>query len=131
MIYRAPRPDNWSPSRYNRAHSQRVDECWEREPVQQEDIRTTQEIFGDLFGGLASLGARGVDGLVIAKALARLLIQQGIISKDTFIATMKDVAVEELEESEDITHFLSATYTEILDQLQERAEKAKKEGPSS
>jgi chorismate synthase len=99
--------------------------------VQQEDIRTTQEIFGDLFGGLASLGARGVDGFVIAKALARLLIQQGIISKDTFIATMKDVAAEELEESEEITNFLSATFTEILDQLQERAEKAKSEGQSS
>lgn len=99
--------------------------------MQQEDIRTTQEIFGDLFGGLASLGARGVDGFVIAKALARLLIQQGIISKDTFIATMKDVAAEELEESEEITNFLSATFTEILDQLQERAEKAKSEGQSS
>ena len=48
----------------------------------QDDIRSTQEIFGDLFGGLASLGARGVDGFVIAKALARLLIQQGIISRD-------------------------------------------------
>jgi chorismate synthase len=99
--------------------------------VQQEDIRTTQEIFGDLFGGLASLGARGVDGFVIAKALARLLIQQGIISKETFIATMKDVAAEELEESDEITNFLSATFTEILEQLQERAEKSKSEDQSS
>ena len=99
--------------------------------MQQEDIRTTQEIFGDLFGGLASLGARGVDGFVIAKALARLLIQQGIISKETFIATMKDVAAEELEESDEITNFLSATFTEILEQLQERAEKSKSEGQSS
>jgi hypothetical protein len=94
----------------------------------QEDIRTTQEIFGDLFGGLASLGARGVDGFVIAKALARLLIQQGILEKDTFIATMRQVAVEELEESDDITNFLSATFTEILEQLQARAEKAKTSG---
>lgn len=99
--------------------------------MQQEDIRTTQEIFGDLFGGLASLGARGVDGFVIAKALARLLIQQGIISKETFIATMKDVAAEELEESDEITHFLSATFTEILEQLQERAEKTKSESQQS
>jgi hypothetical protein len=88
-----------------------------------EDIRTTQEIFGDLFGGLATLGARGVDGLVIAKALARLLIQQGIISRDIFIETMREVAKEELEESEDISTFLSTTYTEILDQLQVRAQK--------
>lgn len=91
----------------------------------QDDIRTTQEIFGDLFGGLASLGARGVDGFVIAKALARLLIQQGIIQKDTFIATMRQVANEELEESEEITNFLSATFTEILEQLEQREKKAK------
>ena len=68
----------------------------------QDDIRTTQEIFGDLFGGLASLGARGVDGFVIAKALARLLIQQGIIQKETFIATMREVAHEEIEGSDEI-----------------------------
>lgn len=93
----------------------------------QEDIRTTQEIFGDLFGGLASLGARGVDGFVIAKALARLLIQQGIIEKETFIATMREVAREELEESDEITHFLSETFTEILDQLAVRAERTRSE----
>ena len=95
--------------------------------MQQEDIRTTQEIFGDLFGGLASLGARGVDGFVIAKALARLLIQQGIISKETFIATMREVAKEELEESDEITQFLSDTFTEILEGLQQRAERTKGE----
>lgn len=91
----------------------------------QEDIRTTQEIFGDLFGGLAALGARGVDGLVIAKALARLLIQQGIIKREIFIETMREVAKEELEESDEISAFLSQTFTEILDQLQARAEKAR------
>jgi hypothetical protein len=89
----------------------------------QEDIRTTQEIFGDLFGGLASLGARGVDGFVIAKALARLLIQQGIISKETFIATMNEVAREELEESDEISNFLGEAFTEILEQLQTRAQR--------
>lgn len=94
----------------------------------QEDIRTTQEIFGDLFGGLASLGARGVDGFVIAKSLARLLIQQGIINKETFIATMREVAKEELEESDELTHFLSQTFTEILEQLQVRMEKTKQTG---
>ncbi|HMM29561.1 MAG: hypothetical protein AAGU78_01860 [Chloroflexota bacterium] len=92
----------------------------------QDDIRTTQEIFGDLFGGLASLGARGVDGFVIAKALARLLIQQGIISRETFIETMRQVAREELEESDDINKFLDTTFAQILDQLEERAERGRK-----
>lgn len=91
-----------------------------------DDIRTTQEIFGDLFGGLASLGARGVDGFVIAKALARLLIQQGIISRETFIETMRQVAREELEESDDINKFLDTTFAQILDQLEERAERGRK-----
>ena len=94
----------------------------------QDDIRTTQEIFGDLFGGLASLGARGVDGFVIAKALARLLIQQGIINREIFIATMRQVAKEELEESDELTNFMGQTFAEILDQLQERAERAKNAG---
>jgi hypothetical protein len=93
-----------------------------------DDIRTTQEIFGDLFGGLASLGARGVDGFVIAKALARLLIQQGVISRDTFIATMREVAQEELGESDEITNFLSATFSEILSDLQVRAQRNSEDG---
>ncbi len=91
----------------------------------QEDPRSTQEIFGDLFGGLATLGARGVDGFVIAKALARLLIQQGLISKEVFIETMRQVAKEELEESDEINNFLTATFSEILGQLQERAERTR------
>ncbi|NDJ78452.1 MAG: hypothetical protein GYB65_19555 [Chloroflexi bacterium] len=90
-----------------------------------EDIRTTQELFGDLFGNLASLGARGVDGFVIAKALARLLIQQGVIQKETFIATMQQVAKEELEESDELTHFLSETFGQILNDIERRAEKTK------
>ena len=97
----------------------------------QEDIRTTQEIFGDLFGGLASLGARGVDGFVIAKALARLLIQQGLIDKETFIATMREVAKEEMEESDELTNFLSTTFAEILQQLQERAQRTKQTDESA
>ncbi len=97
----------------------------------QDDIRTTQEIFGDLFGGLASLGARGVDGFVIAKALARLLIQQGVIDKETFIATMREVAKEEMEESDELTNFLSTTFAEILQQLQERAQRTKQSGESA
>ena len=90
-----------------------------------DDVRNSQEIFGDLFGGLASLGARGVDGFVIAKALARLLIQQGIISREIFIETMRQVAQEELEESDELTTFLSETYGQILGELAQRAERAK------
>jgi chorismate synthase len=97
----------------------------------QDDLRTTQEIFGDLFGGLASLGARGVDGFVIAKSLARLLIQQGLINRETFIATMSQVAKEELEESDELSNFLSATFTQILEELQQRAERAKKDADSA
>ncbi len=97
----------------------------------QEDIRTTQEIFGDLFGGLASLGARGVDGFVIAKALARLLIQQGLIDKETFIATMREVAKEEMEESDELTNFLNTTFAEILQQLQKRAQRTKQTGEAT
>ena len=48
--------------------------------------------------------------------------------RETFIETMREVAREELEESDDISHFLSTTYTEILDQLHKRAEKSKGEG---
>ncbi|HEX3050926.1 MAG TPA: hypothetical protein VHP83_09750 [Aggregatilineaceae bacterium] len=94
----------------------------------QEDIRSTQEIFGDLFGGLASLGARGVDGFVIAKALARLLIQQGVIKKDIFIATMRDVAQEELEESDELTNFLSEAFAEVIANVQERERRVKGTG---
>lgn len=93
----------------------------------QDDIRSTQEIFGNLFGGLATLGARGVDGFVIAKALARLLIQQGIISKEVFIATMREVAAEELEQSGEIDQFLNETFAQILGDLQLRAERTQGE----
>lgn len=80
------------------------------------DPRSTQEIFGDLFGGLASLGARGVDGLVMARALARLLIEKNLITKDEFIDTMKKV-VEEEKERDETTTFLLETYEQILRRL--------------
>jgi len=38
---------------------------------------------------------------------------------------MREVAHEEIEESEEITNFLSETFAEILDQLAVRAEKAR------
>lgn len=91
----------------------------------QQDIRTTQEIFGDLFGGLVSLGVRGADGFVIAKAVARLLIQQGLIQREVLIATMEEVAKEEIEDSEEIDQFLSDAFAGILGQLQERAQRKK------
>jgi hypothetical protein len=80
------------------------------------DIRNTQEIFGDLFGGLASLGARGVDGLIMSRALARLMISKGVMTKDEYIETMRKVAQEELERDTNNT-FLIETYQEILKRL--------------
>jgi hypothetical protein len=82
-----------------------------------DDIRNTQEIFGDLFGGLASLGARGVDGLIMARAMARLMIDKGIITKEEYIETMKKVAKEELDRDGNTT-FLVETYQEILKRLE-------------
>jgi hypothetical protein len=81
-----------------------------------DDIRNTQEIFGDLFGGLASLGARGIDGLIIARALARLLIQKGMITEDEMVEMMRNIATKELERNED-TKFVLQTYQEVLNRL--------------
>jgi hypothetical protein len=83
------------------------------------DMRSTQEIFGDLFGGLASLGARGVDGLIMARAMARLLIEKGIINREEYIETMKKVVQDELDRSENTT-FLVETYEEIIKRLEAR-----------
>ena len=83
------------------------------------DIRSTQEIFGDLFGGLASLGARGVDGLIMARAMARLMIEKGLITREEYIETMKAVVKEELERDENST-FLIETYEEIVKRLEGR-----------
>ena len=78
----------------------------------------------DLASNTADVRRKSMD---LTKALARLLIQQGIIQKETFIATMREVAHEEIEESDEITNFLSETFAEILDQLAVRAEKARSE----
>ena len=83
------------------------------------DVRNTQEIFGDLFGGLASLGARGVDGLIMARAMARLMIEKGIITREEYIATMQQIVNEELDQDEN-TAFLIETYHQIIKRLEER-----------
>ena len=80
------------------------------------DIRSTQEIFGDLFGGLASLGARGVDGLIIARAVARLLIQKGILTETEMVEMMREIALNELDKGED-TEFVLQTYRDMVDNL--------------
>lgn len=80
------------------------------------DIRSTQEIFGDLFGGLASLGARGVDGLIIARAIARLLIQKGILTEDEMVKMMREIALNELDKGED-TEFVLQTYRDVVENL--------------
>ncbi len=82
------------------------------------DVRSTQEIFGDLFGGLASLGARGVDGLIISRALANLLVEKGIITIDELVETMRRVIQDEMAR-EDNSTFLLETYQEIIRRLEE------------
>lgn len=79
------------------------------------DSRNTQEIMGDFFGGLTSLGARGIDGLIIARAVTRLLIQKGILSEDEVLGAMREVAEQELEKADTI--FLLEVYREILARL--------------
>ena len=90
------------------------------------DVRNTQEIFGDLFGGLASLGARGVDGLIMARALARLMIDKGIITREEYIECMKEV-VEEEKEREGNTTFLLETYQEIVKRFDEKSRRRSQE----
>ena len=79
------------------------------------DIRNTQEMVGDFFGGLASLGARGVDGLIIARAVARLLIRKGILTEDEVLEAMREIATQELEKADTI--FVLEAYKEILNRL--------------
>lgn len=84
------------------------------------DIRSTQEIFGDLFGGLASLGARGLDGLIIARALAKLLIQKGILTEEEVLNMMREIALNELERNED-TEFVMQTYQEVVNRFEDES----------
>lgn len=86
------------------------------------DIRNTQEIFGDLIGGLASLGQRGVDGLIMARAMARLMIEKGIITREEYIETMKVIVREEMARHDNST-FLNETYKALIRGLDERDQK--------
>lgn len=80
-----------------------------------DDIRTTQEMVGDFFGGMISLGARGVDGLIIARAIARLLIRKGILSEAELLETMREIATQEIEKAD--TLFVMEAFKEILNRL--------------
>lgn len=79
------------------------------------DIRTTQEITADFFGGLVSLGARGVDGLIIARAVVRLLIRKGILTEQEVIEAMREIATQEVEKAD--TMFVLEAYENILRRL--------------
>lgn len=79
------------------------------------DARNTQEMVGDLFGGLASLGAHGVDALVVARTMARLLVRKGILDEDEMIQIMREIVTEEIEKSDTI--FVAEAYKEILARL--------------
>ena len=89
------------------------------------DPRNTQEVVGDFFGGLTSLGARGVDGLIIARAVAKLLIKKGILTEEEVLESMREIALQELEKAD--TVFLVETYRAIL----ERFENNESETPPS
>ena len=89
------------------------------------DIRNTQEMVGDFFGGLASLGARGVDGLIIARAVVRLLIRKGILSEEEVLTEMRDIATQELEKADTI--FVLEAYKEILKRLDNGSEASEEE----
>jgi hypothetical protein len=82
------------------------------------DIRTTQEVLGDFVGGLLSLGERGVDALVIARALARALIRKGILTEAELLAIMREIVASEVEKNKDAP-FVMAVYKEILDRFDE------------
>jgi hypothetical protein len=84
------------------------------------DIRNTQEMVGDFFGGLASLGARGVDGLIIARAVVRTLIRKGILTEDEVLEAMRDIATQELDKADTI--FVLEAYKEILNRLDSGSE---------
>lgn len=85
------------------------------------DPRNTQEIVGDFFGGLTSLGARGVDALIIARAVARLLIQKGILTEEEVLQSMRHIATQELEKAD--TVFLVEAYREILERFDDSLSK--------
>lgn len=80
------------------------------------DMRTTQEIFTDLFGGLTDLGARGVDGFILARSAIRLLIQKGILTEEELLQTMREILAHEVEKNSDST-FVIETYKEMLERF--------------
>ena len=84
------------------------------------DIRNTQEMVSDFFGGMASLGARGVDGLIIARAVVRLLIRKGILNEDEVLEEMREIATQELDKADTI--FVLEAYKEILNRLDSGSE---------
>lgn len=83
-----------------------------------DDIRTTQEMVGDFFGGMISLGARGVDGLIIARAVVRLLVRKGILTEAEIMETMREIATQEIEKAD--TLFVMEAFKEILNRLDDK-----------
>lgn len=83
------------------------------------DIRNTQEMFADFFGGIVDLGARGVDGLVIARALLRLLIQKGLVTEEEILSTMRDIVQQELGKRNDSPYVLE-TYREMMERFDQK-----------
>lgn len=81
------------------------------------DPRNTQEMVGDFFAGITSLGASGVEGMVMARTVIRLLIEHNVITRDEYIDTMTAIVREELER-DDNTTFLVESLQKILMDLE-------------
>jgi predicted RNA binding protein with dsRBD fold (UPF0201 family) len=80
------------------------------------DIRNTQEIFGDFIGGLLSMGERGVEALIITRAIARSLIRKGVLTEQELLDTMREILTQEVEKSQE-SQFVLEKYKELLESL--------------
>lgn len=87
------------------------------------DIRTTQEIFGDLFGGLVELGTQGFYGFVIANAVVELLVEKGIITKEEIGDKVRKLATEAVSNGDE-TDLVTQAYHEVLERMNRNRDQA-------
>ncbi|GIK65276.1 MAG: hypothetical protein DPW16_04290 [Chloroflexi bacterium] len=80
------------------------------------DIRNTQEIFGDFIGSLLTMGERGVEALIITRAVARSLIRKGILTEQELLDTMREILAQEVAKNQE-SQFVMEKYKELLESL--------------
>lgn len=80
------------------------------------DIRNTQEIFGDFVGSLLTMGERGVEALVLTRAVARSLIRKGILTEQELLDTMREILAQEVAKNQE-SQFVMEKYKELLESL--------------